>query len=76
MSFVAREANRIEGALLTEPEGPRHNEMRAALQALKWTTEPQGFAAPLSVILGSESLPPTGTPVATADCLAAGHPAP
>lgn len=51
MGFVQRELDRIEAALVDEAIGTeRFQQLFAAQQALKWTTEPQGFATPLDSI--------------------------
>lgn len=51
MGFVQRELARIEAAIAEEPLGSeRFRQIFAAQQALKWATEPQGFAAPLDSI--------------------------
>ena len=69
MGFVDRELSRIQSALLgADPETERWRELHAAQQALKWTTEPQGFAAPLDSILGSCGQATTGNLAAPADC--------
>ena len=74
MGYIDRELSRIEAALHASSEGePEYAALHVAQQALKWATEPQGFAAPLDVILHHQPLSPTGTPAATADCLAADH---
>ena len=78
MGFIEREVNRIEAALLAAPEpSERFGQLFAAQQALKWATEPQGFAAPLDVIeRGAVQLPMPDTLGETVGCLAAAHPAP
>jgi hypothetical protein len=79
MGFVDRELSRIEAALTEVREGdPHYDQLYAAQQALKWATEPQGFAAPLDVIeRGAVGLPRSaGTLEATADCSAAARLAP
>lgn len=53
MGFVEREMEEIGSALLEEEvESPRWKQLHAAQQALKWATEPRGFAAPLDYIGG------------------------
>ena len=76
MGFIDRELARIETALHQPQPSERYASLYAAQQALKWATEPQGFAAPLDVIERGAVQPPTGTPAGTADYLAAGHLAP
>ena len=77
MAFVDREILRIEAALSESSEGERlYDQLYAAQQALKWTTEPQGFAAPLDMILRRTVASPTGTPAATAGCSVADRLAP
>jgi hypothetical protein len=54
VGYIERECVRIEAALQkAEPDGIEWKQLHAAQQALKWTTEPQGFAAPLDSILSS-----------------------
>jgi hypothetical protein len=66
---------RIEAALRdAEPDSTRWRELFAAQQALKWTTEPQGYAAPLDMLDGKASAAPTGTPEATGGCSAVRRP--
>lgn len=65
MGFVDREMMRIEAAISAEPHGTaRFRELFAAQQALKWTTEPRCFAAPLDsidrVITGDSLAAPEG----------------
>jgi hypothetical protein len=76
MGFVDWEMDRIEAAL-HEPQTPvRYGQLYAAQQALKWATEPQGYAAPLDVIQLGRVQPPTDTLEATAGCSAAPHRSP
>jgi hypothetical protein len=73
MGFVERECVRIEAALQkAEPGGIEWKQLLTAQQALKWTTEPQGYAAPLDMIEGrSVQAVSTGTLEGTGDCLPA-----
>lgn len=74
--FIARELARIEAAIIAAPvDSGRWHELHAAQQALKWTTEPQGYAAPLDSIDGVAGQAATGTLGVPADCLAGSHPA-
>ena len=77
MGFIERELDRLEGELRGTDDRERQGLLYAAQQALKWATEPQGFAAPLDVILrGAAGLQPatTDTLAETAGCLAAPRP--
>jgi len=77
-AFVGRELARIEGALIAaEPDTARWRELHAAQQALRWTTEPQGYAAPLDVLDGvAGQATSADIPGAPADCLADSRPVP
>ena len=48
--FVQRELARLAAALHTTPEGAAYDELYAAQQALKWATEPGGYASPVDAI--------------------------
>jgi hypothetical protein len=77
MSFVNRELDRIAAALADEPlDTERWKQLHTAQQALKWTTEPRGFAAPLDYIDRQEPLSTTGTPAAIAGCSSGDRPPP
>lgn len=69
MGFIERELQRIEAALTAPQSETRYGQLFAAQQALRWTTEPQGFAAPLDMIEGRSGQSATGTPEGTEDCL-------
>ena len=74
MGFVERECSRIEAALQkADPDGVEWKQLHVAQQALKWATEPQGFAAPLDMIEGRSGHAVTGTLEGTADCSPACH---
>jgi hypothetical protein len=63
------------GTHATEP-GERYGQLYAAQQALKWTTERRGFAAPLDVIESGAVQPPMlDTQEVGEGCLVAAHPA-
>jgi len=66
MGFIERELDRIAAAIADPTKEAKRGELYAAQQALKWTTEPQGFAAPFDVVMGN---PPTGTLAEPASCL-------
>lgn len=67
MGFIDREVARIQAGLhAAEPESARWRELHAAQQALKWATEPQGFAAPFDSISGVPSA--TDSPAAPGGC--------
>lgn len=68
MGFVERELDRLAAAL-REPQPPeRYAQLHAAQQALAWTTEPQGFAAPLDMIDRDYGAPIMGTPIVPTGC--------
>jgi len=77
MGFVENELSRIERAIVAERDGTdRFNQLFVAQQALKWTTEPQGFATPLDTIdriTGQAAS--VGNLEASTDCLAGSRPA-
>ena len=76
MGFIERELSRIESALGKSSEGDaKYDQLYVAQQALKWATEPQGFAAPLDIIVlpAGDRQPATGTPAAPAGCLDEGR---
>ena len=74
MGFVDRELSRIEAALVkSSGDQSRFDRLLVAQQALKWTTEPQGFAAPLDMIDG-RSGQATGILEGRADCSSECHP--
>ena len=52
MGFVERELQKIRTELAKHPNGPKATELRAANQALAWSLEPQGIAAPYAVVMG------------------------
>jgi ribonuclease HI len=54
MSFVSRELEKLSRALQSEPQGNHYAELYAAQQALSWAMEPQGFKAPLVMIMGTQ----------------------
>jgi hypothetical protein len=76
VGFVDRELSRIESALREPQTADRYGQLYAAQQALKWATEPQGFATPLDVILRGLVQPVTDTLGEPAGCSAALHPLP
>lgn len=66
MSFIQRELDRIGDALRADLAGNRYAQLYAAQQALAWAMEPDGFAAPSVMLMG--------TPAGSEDCSA--HPRP
>ncbi len=68
MSFIQREIDRIQAALVAVKDERQYQELYAAQQALAWVLEPIGMASPAAVILG--------TPEAQEGCWAEPHPAP
>ena len=76
MGFGDREMERLADALRKNPDGPHYAELYAAQQALKWATEPQGFAAPSDKLLqtGRNSEAVMGTLAGPAGCSGEGHP--
>lgn len=78
MGFVERELARIRAAIGTAARGGRrYDQLYAAQRALEWTTEPQGFAAPLDMIEGRSDQAVTisgpNTLEAPVDCSAQHH---
>lgn len=61
MSFVQREANRIQMRLLDVLEGradaSEETALRAAQQALFWALDPQGAKSPYVMIVGTDETP-------------------
>lgn len=71
MGFIDRELARIAAAMADEANEGQRGELYAAQQALKWATEPTGYAAPLDMVLQRTPEGPTsGTLAEPAGCLA------
>lgn len=66
MSFVQRELDRIQSALINEKDETVKLELHAAQQALAWSQEPTGFKSPYAMIKGTQA--------DSADCSAHSHP--
>ena len=54
MSFIQRELDRIGEALRNNPDANDYDQLYAAQQALAWATDPDGFAAPMKQIRGTQ----------------------
>lgn len=67
MGFVEREMDRLAEALREPQDGTTWRELHAAQQALEWSREPHGFAAPSTVLLG-HAPDAMGSPAAPVDC--------
>lgn len=52
MSFLQRELDRLQGALLDPSNRDRYSELYAAQQALAWALEPGGYASPTRLLMG------------------------
>jgi len=74
MGFIDRELEQIEAALHEPQTGERYGQLYAAQQALKWATEPQGFATPLDTIQQDRVQSPTDILEAPVGCSAAARP--
>lgn len=65
MTFIQRELDRIS-PLLLDLNHPQHAELYAAQQALHWAQEPNGFASPYRMLMGtlegSADCPPSSNP--------------
>lgn len=66
MSFVKRELDRIQVALIEEEDETVKLELHAAQQALAWSQEPTGFKSPYAMIKGTQE--------GSVDCSARNHP--
>lgn len=53
MSFIHRELERIAAALSQPQSAIVSAELYAAQQALAWATEPDGFARPSAMLMGT-----------------------
>jgi hypothetical protein len=52
MSFIEREIQRINKALIENPESPEYDRLYVAQQALAWTLEPTGVKSPYDMVMG------------------------
>lgn len=52
MSFIQRELDRINGALLDPANADVYDRLYAAQQALAWAAEPTGFRSPYASVMG------------------------
>lgn len=68
MSFIQRELDRINGALLDPANADVYDRLYAAQQALAWATEPSGFRSPYDSVMG--------IPEGSEGCLVHPHPLP
>lgn len=58
MSYIDREVQRLSSKFVElGADSPLAPQLRAAIQALSWVLEPQGVAAPLPMILGTQEVP-------------------
>ena len=53
MSFLQRELDRVRRALLDPLNRDRYDELYAAQQALSWASEPNGYASPMKMLMGT-----------------------
>jgi hypothetical protein len=53
MSFIQRELDRISAALREPRLADKHDQLRAARQALSWALEPECFNSPRNSILNT-----------------------
>ncbi len=63
MSFIQRELDRLQGALNSGQDSPKREEYYAAIQALSWALEPNGFASPYNMISGETGENPVDCPL-------------
>ena len=68
MSFIQRELDRLNSAILLAGDGEQRERLYAAQQALAWATEPDGYKSPLAMVMGTQE--------GSADCSAVRHPTP
>lgn len=52
MSFIQRELDRINGALLDPANADVYDRLYAAQQALAWASEPTGYRTPYDFVMG------------------------
>ena len=68
MSFLQRELGRVQRALRDPLNKSRYAELYAAQQALAWASEPNGYASPVTMLMG--------IPGGSGDCSVQPHPVP
>ena len=57
MSFIQREIDRIRDAMLKDMDGPNHDRLYAAMNALEWAKDPNHIKSPYLAITGKEEEP-------------------
>lgn len=53
MSFLQRELDRVQCALRDPSNKDQYDELYAAQQALAWASEPNGYASPMKMLMGT-----------------------
>ena len=65
MNLIETEINRIRSVLANDPNHPKYEQLYAAQQALCWSTDPNGFKSPFTMIMGNQG--------EQGDCLGKNH---
>jgi hypothetical protein len=55
MSFIARELEKLNSDLCTNPKGDRYAEIYAAQQALAWALDPKSVKSPTTLLMGIQA---------------------